>query len=800
MAKINVRVAKAVEGGRGSVSNHYVDQKIDVPDDFRFLHNAKINENLLSELQKAPVSDRGYAIVASMSMTRSGEKNASELAENYKKLLAAQGAKPSQFKEMAANEWDVRQKAINYQGMRDPNKLRQHISGVPIQPYAKRAGYNQAYSSASKDLTSGTLDISGALGFAAGGASAIGLGRLAAPLIGRLPALAQSAIGVAGAGFMGHNMWQNKGPFGLLRKEGASFSSGFEFAGEALGIAGLPSAIRGFGQGASDALGLTGKHLTGLNSTLRTWMRGGTSLPSEVIPAPKNRFSGTSEAYSNWMASQSPKGTRYKPTYQTGIGYKGPSNISESVGTGGSPLGSGGAETEAAKTAEIIKKQFGIDITKIIGGKGFLPGEPYPFGGIDKSIKIKPSTVGFFSSLDPLNIYLRKSGINPETPAHETGHLLDYLTNTVESILSGKGLAFGYKKGQGQSIYKSDQPGSLFNILSQKALTPQVIARLDLSGYKQSKYASEGFARGFADVLGGAASPDVKKAAEAAMQHAKSILGKVGMTEDVASASKDQHGPIIENIKKIINVTDDPATKAKLEQHLKDVEEVFAGQMTSPVPPAPQPQKIPQPQQGGPKPFADPKDFGQVPEVPPGLGELVPVNPVPFPNPAIKPANGTPPQGVAPVQFPEPNIGPTIQGGAAPNPVQPVPMPDLPMPGPNRQPAPKPVKIPVPANVQQPKPIDVQQPKPAEVPEPQPQPKPQPVKPVNPPPVKVKEPIPAPNVPPVRNPFGDIEQVDYGFFEMGGYWLPAAPSFHAGQWATPAYIINSGRLEYNVDQ
>ena len=35
--------------------------------------------------------------------------------------------------------------------------------------------------------------------------------------------------------------------------------------------------------------------------------------------------------------------------------------------------------------------------------------------------------------------------------------------------------------------------------------------------------------------------------------------------------------------------------------------------------------------------------------------------------------------------------------------------------------------------------------------------------------------------------------------KSAGYWLPVAPSFHSGQWAYPGYIIDSGRLDYNVD-
>ena len=38
-----------------------------------------------------------------------------------------------------------------------------------------------------------------------------------------------------------------------------------------------------------------------------------------------------------------------------------------------------------------------------------------------------------------------------------------------------------------------------------------------------------------------------------------------------------------------------------------------------------------------------------------------------------------------------------------------------------------------------------------------------------------------------------------GFDKSAGYWLPVAPSFHSGQWAYPGYIIDSGRLDYNVD-
>jgi hypothetical protein len=784
MAKINVRV----DVGQGEMTR-FVNKTIDVSDNFRFLNNHSLDQNQFEQLQGMPESNRGMAIVGQRSIQNPGGTMQSA-ATDYSLFLRSQGVNPQNFSQAAKEEYDKRIFAGNT-GKFIPLRPAFHQADVDakrLEAEGQRGIMGVAANAIPFGLGVGAAFGIGKLvqfggGLAAKGLARIGVGETARTIMGR-------TLGAGMTGAWGYGMYQQGGPLARIRQGDFGFMSGLEAAGDITGIGAIGRGALGVGRGVLNQFAL--------NSPLRMWMRGNVMLPNEIIPAPKNRFSGTSEAYSDWMASQSPKGPRYKPTYQTGIGYKGPSNISESVGAGGPPLGSGGPEAEAAKTAEIIKKQFGIDITKILGGKGFLPGEPYPFGDIDKSIKIKPTTNGFFSSLDPFNIYLRKSGIGPQTAAHETGHLLDYLTNTVESILSGKGLAFGYKKGQGQSIYKSDQPGSLFNILSQKALTPQVIARLDLSGYKQSKYAAEGFARGFADVLGGAASPDVKKAAEAAMQHAKSILGKVGMTEDVGAIPKQQHEEIIDNIEKIIGATSDPATKAKLEQHLKDVQEVFAGQMTSPVPPAPQPQKIPQPQQGGPKPFADPKDFGQVPEVPPGLGELVPVQPAPFPNPAIKPANGIPNQGVVPVQPPEPNIGPIIQGGAAPNPVQPVPMPELPMPGPDGQPVPRPAEIPAPVEAPKPAPVDVQQPKPAEVPEPQPQPQPQPVQPAKPAPVKVKDKEPV--IPPVARPrFGDSQQEDYGFLEMGGFWLPAAPSVHTGQWATPAYIIDSGRLEYNVD-
>lgn len=783
MAKINVRV----DVGQGETTR-FVNKTIDVPDNFRFLNSHTLNEVQFAQLLQMPENMRGMAMVGQRSITSPGGSMRSA-AMDYQAALRSEGIRSENFSQAAAEEYSKRKFAANTGNFK------------PLRPAFHEAEFR------AKELDrQGQSEIFGALTtisplkFAAGGLAALGIGKVlqaGGSALGKAIGLSQAArgiagkgLGIAGLGAWGAGAYYQGGLFSRIRKGDFGFMSGLETAGDIAGIGSISKGALNTGQAVLNQFAL--------NSPMRMWMRGNLMIPGEVIPAPKNRFSGTSEAYSDWMASQSPKGPRYKPTYQTGIGHKGPSGAEESIGVGGSPLQPGDAQNKAAETARIIKDRFGIDITKILSGKEFKHGDEFQFGDSQKIYKPKPNTGGFFSSQDPFSIYLNKAGQNPQAPAHETGHALDYMTQAIESILSGKGLAFGQKKMPG--LFGSEQSGSLFRSLAEKALTPKVIDTLMASNYSPSKYPAEGFARGFADVLSGVASPDVMKAAEEAMKHAKSVFGKIGMTKDVASAPKDQHGPIIENIKKIIDVTDDPATKEKLEQHLKDVEEVFAGQMTSPVPPAPQPQKIPQPQQGGPKPFADPKDFGQVPEVPPKLGELVPVNPVPFPNPAIKPANGTPPQGVAPVQFPEPNIGPTIQGGAAPNPVQPVPMPDLPMPGPNGQPAPKPVEIPVPADVQQPKPIDVQQPKPAEVPEPQPQPKPQPVKPVNPPPVKVKEPIPAPNVPPVRNPFGDIEQVDYGFFEMGGYWLPAAPSFHAGQWATPAYIINSGRLEYNVDQ
>lgn len=782
MAKINVRV----DVGQGE-NVRIVNKTINVPDNFRFLNNHSLNQDQFEQLQGMPESNRGMAIVGQRSIQNPGGTMQSA-ATDYSLFLRSQGVNPQNFSQAAAEEYSKRKFAGNT-GNFIPLRPAFHqadIAAKGLEAEGQREMMGAAANAIPFGLGVGAAFGIGKLvqvggGLAAKGLARIGVGGTARTIMGR-------TLGAGMTGAWGYGMYQQGGPLARIRQGDFGFMSGLEATGDITGIGAIGKGALGVGRGVLNQFAL--------NSSLRMWMRGNVMLPNEIIPAPKNRFSGTSEAYNDWMATQSPKGPRYNPTYQTGIGYKGPSGAEESIGVGGPPLQPGDAQSKAAETARIIKDRFGIDIIKVLTGKEFKHGDEFQFGDSQKIYKPKPSTGGFFSSQDPFSIYLNRAGTSPQAPAHETGHALDYMTQAIESILSGKGLAFGQKKISG--LFGSEQSGSLFRNLAEKALTPQVIDSLMANKYSPSKYPAEGFAEGFADVIGGVATSDVKKAAEEAMKHAKSVFGKIGMTEDVALTPKDQHGPIIENIKKIIDVTDNPATKAKLEQHLKDVVEVFAGQMTSPVPPAPQPQKIPQPQQGGPKPFADPKDLGQVPEVPPKLGDLVPVQPAPFPNPAIKPANGIPNQGVVPVQPPEPNIGPIIQGGAAPNPVQPVPMPELPMPGPNGQPAPKPVEVPAPVEAPKPAPVDVQQPKPAEVPEPQPQPQPQPVQPAKPAPVKVKDKEPI--IPPVaRLRFGDSQQEDYGFLEMGGFWLPAAPSVHTGQWATPAYIIDSGRLEYNVD-
>jgi len=847
MAKINVKVDVGQEG-----QSRFVNKTIDVPDNYRFLNSHAIDQNQFEQLQKMPENMRGMAMVGQRSIQNPGGTMQSA-ATDYQLALRSQGVKPQDFAGFSAQEYHKRKASSNFGNF------------MPLRP-----AFHQADVAAKGLEQAGQIEMFGAavnaIPFGAGALAALGVGRLlqvGGSALGRAVGLSAGARNIAGKAIGGlmttgwaASTYYHGGPLSRARQGDMGFMSGFEAAGDVAGIGSIGRGALNVGRGVLNQFAL--------NSPARVWMRGNVLIPNEIIPPSPNRYSGSSSAYSDWMATQSPKGTRYNPTYQTGIGNKNPSNVpalgykgpdsspSESIGFGSGPLKPGEAMQRAAETAKIIKDKFGIDLTQILGGKGFTPGDEFKFGDSQQIYKPKPNTSGFFSTQDPTNIYLNNRGVGPQTAAHEAGHALDYLMRVANAVLFKRPFKYGDKKSV--SSYASEDEGTWFNTFSKKVLAqPGVKESLQASGYKESKYAAEGFARGFADLVTGSLPPSLKNAGETAMGHARNTLYKFGFAGGLESNSVADHRQIVDNIKELIKATDNPETIVSLERHLREVEDVYYGANgynlgipeepsipapssptpapapTAPTPAAPKPaptpqapptappppktpppqaQKAPQPQQTGPAPFADPKDLGSVPIAPPSVGELMPIPPKPTTStvPSTGPLPSVPGGAVpGPAATPKPNKTETITPKPSNTPL-PIPAPPIPASDPTPKPiqdhipepidVPKPNEVPKPVEVEVPKPNDVPKPVEIEVPKPQEVPKPVEIKKPN----RVKIQDPKPKVPPVGNRFEDIQQIEYGFYEMGGYWLPAAPSFHAGQWATPAYIINSGRLEYNVDE
>ena len=200
---------------------------------------------------------------------------------------------------------------------------------------------------------------------------------------------------------------------------------------------------------------------------------------------------------------------------------------------------------------------------------------------------------------------------------------------------------------------------------------------------------------------------------------------------------------------------------------------ILGGTGTTGRQPEPAPAPAPAPATPEPKPRPDIKPFIPDPDfapeiIPPEIKppeiippevkppEVIPEVKPPEVIPEVKPPEVKPPEVVPEVKPPEPVPVPIVPVPDAPGvPPRPEIIAGVPRPGPRIQPGR--VPLPVPA-------------------------------------------LPIPLVPGPKPKRTTPTDIDFpGFDKSAGYWLPVAPSFHSGQWAYPGYIIDSGRLDYNVD-
>jgi hypothetical protein len=744
MAKINVKVDVGQEG-----QSRFVNKTIDVPDNYRFLNSHAIDQNQFEQLQKMPENMRGMAMVGQRSIQNpSGTMQSA--ATDYQLALRSQGVKPQDFAGFSAQEYHKRKASSNFGNF------------MPLRPAFHQADV------AAKDLEqSGQAEMfgagAGAIPFGLGGVAALGFGKLTQLGIGAASRqltrmgvgeltkkIGGYGLGSIALGHYGYETYKHGGPLSGLRQGNLNFASGFE---------------------AISDLTLT-----------------------------KDLFKGAAGIAKGFFGKKTP-----------------------SVDAAGKSAGAEGP-WDAQRWVNSLNKKM-----REMGIPGFQP-------KVEQG-KLYPGAAGYVNRKEPGTIFKTFQNVfTGEHAYHEGFHLKQNQEELILESLGKAGEAVGRvaesagKIGQMvPGLRKAIQENPLY-----KGRDPHSINR-EMEAYGAGVYGSDFLRSKPRQFNLSPAGKMISKAIGISDDTAKEFMRwgakrytqlvqtqkNIGMG-GLKSYSKEE---LSAAKKKLIDVVDLGKKKGinveSLENRLKEIDEF---QKTGKVPDAEGPRRVrgeerKEPDFGKPYPFEGEGGGGggtATLEAPPKAKETVKTKPQTEAKPQtetkpktevekeVKPDTEAPSKTDTEKPPKTDTEAPSKTDTEAPTkpdvkkPVETAPKTDQkPAIGPKVAPRTKPKTEPKPEVEVEPE-VDV---KPDVKNKPKlgnafrPEDKPGIRIPPPPPPVKIE-----PVVPPVKNRFEDIQQIEYGFFEMGGYWLPAAPSFHAGQWATPAYIINSGRLEYNVDE
>jgi len=756
MAKINVKVDVGQEG-----QSRFVNKTIDVPDNYRFLNSHAIDQNQFEQLQKMPENMRGMAMVGQRSIQNpSGTMQSA--ATDYQFALRAEGVKPQDFASSSAQEYHKRKASSNF------GKF------MPLRP-----AFHQAEIAAKNLEQSGQAEMfgagAGAIPFGLGGVAALGFGKLTQLGIGAAShqltrmgvgeltkKIVGYGLGSIALGHYGYETYKHGGPLSGLRQGNLNFASGFEAISDLTLTKDLFKGAAGIAKGFMGGKGPDKLPSVGANGSegfsLQRWVNSATKNLRNFDPSnpqsfnPKKSIPGFKPEV---VPGKDPNATAYVkvPSAKTGKG----GNIGKIY------EGVFGKSTPTTAWHEIMHL--------FQGAEDVMMGA---FGG-DRFKNVRNSAN-------------QLTKLFPEILQKITGNKA-YANMHPENLLKEvEAFAGGFFKGGARTTKEGMKLNPVEQIIKNK---------LGVDPKTAEQFASWGQSR---------------------IQQFKNQQRSIGMGY-LKGYSKDELRIAKSQLEKTIAHGEERGVNVDMwKNRLKEIENF---QSTGEIPKNEGPRRVRGIERREP-PFGGAGGEGgggtAVLDAPPKVDTTVKPPITQKPQTQTKPKTETKPQTEteAPVK-PEIEAPPVAPETPPKAPEKPIEAPQQPKP--NVVPKP-PQEVPT-----KPKPIDEVKPKaepevkPKEEAKPNAEPegeikpkdeakaKPE-VKPgVEKVPEKVPEKIPAkpiapPKVlpPPVGNRFEDIQQIEYGFYEMGGYWLPAAPSFHAGQWATPAYIINSGRLEYNVDE